>query len=427
MPDQPFAGDRSTARLYRAVMGEALAKHYLPIFERFDDRGVAGPSWNSAAALFHLGWLIHHRLWKALAGWLALVAVLALIVTGVWQYALDWPVGVKLGGSLAVALFACLVPGLWGSAWLHDGLRQRMIDTVRREPSLDAACEALSAAARRRQRQNTWALAGFLGSGVLVALLWLMVPWGSLKDPEAPSRPKSVEIVTTPASPSNAPTPGRDEAVHAEPSKAVETAVVDALADQDANAVETAALVAQASTPAAQASSDPIDGAVNVRGGDAPGAGAGSGGSLAVNHGAGELQKTVKPVASPATPPPSSAMRSSAAPGPRPSDSDKLAVEEQPNAATESAMQPAPIGDAKVRPFTNGFGVAVGMFSVMANAERVIAKLKGAGLPVVSDTVASSRGDLTRIRVGPFQRREQALAAAAKVRALGLDAKVFAP
>ena len=90
-------------------------------------------------------------------------------------------------------------------------------------------------------------------------------------------------------------------------------------------------------------------------------------------------------------------------------------------------MQPAPIGDAKVRPFTNGFGVAVGMFSVMANAERVIAKLKGAGLPVVSDTVASSRGDLTRIRVGPFQRREQALAAAAKVRALGLDAKVFAP
>ena len=427
MPDQPFAGDRSTARLYRAVMGEAQAKHYLPVFERFDDRGVAGPSWNGIAALFHLGWLIHHRLWKALVGWLALVAVLALIVTGVWRYALDWPVGVKLGGSLSVALFACLVPGLWGSAWLHDGLRQRMIDTVRSEPSLDAACEALSAFARRRQRQNTWALAGVLGSGTLVVLLWLMVPWGRLTDPEAPFQPKPVEIAAAPASQSNASTPGRDETFPAEPSRAVATVAVEPPGLQDEKKVEAAALAVQASTPAAHPSSDAINGDANAQGVDAPGAVDGQGGSLGVEQVAGGLQKPAKAVASPVSTPPPSAMRSSAAPGPRPPDSDKPAVEQRPNAATTSAIRPEPIGDAKVRPFTHGFGIAVGMFAVKANAERVVAKLTGADLPVVSDSVASSRGDLTRIRVGPFQEREQAQAAAAKVRALGLDAKVFAP
>jgi cell division septation protein DedD len=427
MPDQPFAGDRSTARLYRAVMGEAQAKHYLPTFERFDDRGVAGPSWNGAAALFHLGWLIHHRLWKALVGWLALVAVLALIVTGLWRYAFDWPVGVKLGGSLSVALFACLVPGLWGSAWLHDGLRQRMIDTVRSEPSLDAACEALSAAARRRQRQNTWALAGFLGSGTLVALLWLMVPWGRLTGPEAPSRPKPVEIAAAPPSRSKASTPGLDETVHTEPSRAVATDAVAAPVPQDEKKVEAAALAAQASTSAAPSSSDALNGALNAKRVDSRGADTGQGGSLGVEQVAGGLEKSAKAVALPASSPPPSAMRSSAVPGPRPPDSDKPAVEQRPNAATKSAIQPEPTGDAKVRPFANRFGIAVGMFAVKANAERVAARLTGADLPVVSDSVASSRGDLTRIRVGPFQQREQAQAAAAKVRALGLDAKVFAP
>lgn len=80
-----------------------------------------------------------------------------------------------------------------------------------------------------------------------------------------------------------------------------------------------------------------------------------------------------------------------------------------------------------VRPRVHGYGVNVGMFSVEANAQRVKALLSGAGLPVLEDPVESARGTLTRMRVGPFERREQAEAAAEKVKALGLEARVYEP
>ena len=46
---------------------------------------------------------------------------------------------------------------------------------------------------------------------------------------------------------------------------------------------------------------------------------------------------------------------------------------------------------------------------------------------MLADPVESARGPLTRIRVGPFEQREQAEAAAKAVRALGLEARVYAP
>jgi cell division septation protein DedD len=74
-----------------------------------------------------------------------------------------------------------------------------------------------------------------------------------------------------------------------------------------------------------------------------------------------------------------------------------------------------------------GYGVSVGLFAVPENAKQAQAKLLEAGLPVLSDPIESARGPLTRIRVGPFNSREQAQAAAERVRALGLDARVYAP
>lgn len=74
-----------------------------------------------------------------------------------------------------------------------------------------------------------------------------------------------------------------------------------------------------------------------------------------------------------------------------------------------------------------GYGVSVGLFAVPANGERVQAKLAAAGLPVLSDPIESARGPLTRLRVGPFDSREQAQAAAKRVRSLGLDARIYAP
>lgn len=91
---------------------------------------------------------------------------------------------------------------------------------------------------------------------------------------------------------------------------------------------------------------------------------------------------------------------------------------------TEATKPPA-AADAVVR--VKGHGVSVGLFTVPENAERTRAKLADAGLPVLSDPIESARGSLTRVRVGPFERRDQAQAAAQRVRALGLDARVYAP
>jgi len=94
-----------------------------------------------------------------------------------------------------------------------------------------------------------------------------------------------------------------------------------------------------------------------------------------------------------------------------------------------SAMPPAveaksAINDVAVR--VRGYGVSVGLFGVAANAARAKAKLEAAGLPVLSDPIESARGPLTRVRVGPFESRDQAQAAAKRVLALGLDARVYA-
>lgn len=103
-----------------------------------------------------------------------------------------------------------------------------------------------------------------------------------------------------------------------------------------------------------------------------------------------------------------------------------------PPPATPVAAEPAvPPADAAapeaIRPRIRSHGVAVGMFADPVNAQRAEARLREAGLPVLSDPVESSRGTLTRVRVGPLPDRAAADAAARQVRDLGLEARVYGP
>jgi cell division protein FtsN len=107
-------------------------------------------------------------------------------------------------------------------------------------------------------------------------------------------------------------------------------------------------------------------------------------------------------------------------------------VKADPSTSSSPPSSPTPPGEAvpvaeKRRLLGRGYGVAVGMFVVPANADRVVARLTEAGLPVVTDPVESARGRLTRVRVGPFESRAHADAAAVRIRALNLDARVYAP
>ena len=409
-------GERSTARLYRATLGEAAAERYLPVFARFDDQGLAGPVWSSAAAFFHLGWLLHHRLWLALSGCLVLATGVVLGIVGLWYVAPGWPTGIKLGASLALAFGAMLVPGLWGLAWLHTQTRRRMIAAVERAATVDGACEALAVQARDRQRRNTWGLVGGLSAVALAVVLGFTVPWDQLgqASPVSAETPLAGPVPSAPPVPTETPVPASDPTsvvtppVEASPERQPAPdplPVTPPVVDLKPGSVEPSP-----TADAAQAPGAPVVLAMAEVGVAAPG----PGGRMRA-----PAKKAVPGVqAEPQRLPPPAVDK--------PVDRAQMA-----NAASAvphmSASQGALADYGDIRPRVKGFGVSVGMFAVADNAERVKAQLAGAGLPVLSDPVDSARGRLTRVRVGPFEQRAQAEAAAAKIKALGLEARVYTP
>jgi DedD protein len=82
--------------------------------------------------------------------------------------------------------------------------------------------------------------------------------------------------------------------------------------------------------------------------------------------------------------------------------------------------EPAP----KAADIKGGFVVQVGAFRDAENAQQLVARMKEAKLPVVTDVVAVSGGKVTRVRVGPYAKREQADAALAQVKLTGADGKI---
>jgi cell division septation protein DedD len=72
-----------------------------------------------------------------------------------------------------------------------------------------------------------------------------------------------------------------------------------------------------------------------------------------------------------------------------------------------------------------GFYINVGLFAVPSNGSNAFKKIEDSGLPVFSDTVETKKGQLTRVRVGPFATRALADASARTIRTLKLDAIVF--
>ena len=71
------------------------------------------------------------------------------------------------------------------------------------------------------------------------------------------------------------------------------------------------------------------------------------------------------------------------------------------------------------------FYINVGLFAEDSNARKAHAKLIDAGLASFTQELDSPKGKRTRVRVGPFDTRSEADAAAEKIRALKLDAVVF--
>ena len=410
--------DNAMAAMSRLALGPVNTDYYLKVFERFDDTGRTTTTWNWAACLCTLNWMLFRQLWGAALVYVAAAEGLALIVFGVGRSFLHWPVGIELGVLGAFAVLAFAVPGLYGNAILYADIRKRIARALAASRTVPEACALLEKQASSRKRLQVLVLANVvLGLAALIAYLALSPsdvkplaleataaaqaasatkPLGAMPVPEAegaPTLPMPAPEVTTEPPPAPAP-----------------QAPAAALKPAPAPVASAPLAVAQApATTAVQKSAEPPAPVPSASSTPSPAAAKAS------------TPKPATPPASTRAPAPA-ASATATAPARRDAASRAAArtKPKTPAAAASSADTTLPtVGTAQ------GYYINVGLFAEEANARKTQARLLNEGLPAFRQELNNSKGRRIRVRVGPYATRAQADTAAEAIRAMALDAVVF--
>jgi DedD protein len=132
------------------------------------------------------------------------------------------------------------------------------------------------------------------------------------------------------------------------------------------------------------------------------------------------------PAASSAVPPPTPvAAKPAEAPAPAPVKPSEPLAPPKPVVAAAPAPTPKPAAPATAAAATGRFVVQIGAFAEASAVRDVRSKAEKAGLATFTQTVDTSDGRRTRVRVGPFASREEAEKAAAQAKAAGLGGSVL--
>ena len=436
--------DNAMTALSRLALGPVNTDYYLAVFERFDSTGRTTTTWNWAACLATLNWMVFRQLWGAALVYVAAAEGLALIVFGIGRSFLNWPPGVELGVLGAFAVLAFAVPGLYGNAILYADIRKRIARALAASRTVPEACALLEKQASSRKRLQMVVLAnGALGVAALIAyLVW------SPSD----TKPLALEPAVTVAQATAAAT------------AASPLATTPQANPQAAGQVEAAAVAeptpASATEPTSVAASEPAAPLVAAsRSGPAPAPAATQ--AAAAPAQAPAAAKASAPAPSRAAPPPaepttaarpaSAAASKAAASSPTPgkaaasTPSSRASATATPTAPAASAPAPrreaasrasapakakAPAAAASDTPVPTvgtaaGYYINVGLFAEEANARKTQARLLNEGLPAFRQELNNAKGRRIRVRVGPYDSRAQADAAAESIRAMALEAVVF--
>lgn len=397
--------DNAMTALSRLALGPVNTDYYLEVFERFDSTGRTTTTWNWAACLCTLNWMLFRQLWGAALVYVAAAQGLALILWGIGRSFLQWPMGVELGVLGAVAVLAFAVPGLYGNAILYADTRKRVARALAASRTVTEACALLEKQASSRTRLRMVVLANLL-LGAAALLAYLVLGPSGVK-PLALEPAVTVAQATAAASAASA-----TQALQSTPVPVTDTppAAAQRPTEETATGQAAAALAAPPSPPAAP-----------------------------------DSQPTTPPppepptaplaVATPATPPPSAQALPASAAAPAPKASTTTNAPSRRDAASRAvstsktkAAPSAAAVDAQPQPTVGkapGFYINVGLFAEEANARKTQARLLNEGLPAFRQELNNSKGRRIRVRVGPYATRAQADAAAQTIRAMSLDAIVF--
>lgn len=422
--------EHSTTALYRAAIGDISNGYYLPRFTRFEAADRPGLSWNWAAALNTLNWLMFRQLWHAALVYSGSIVALALLLFGIGKLVFQFSEGTQWGLLAALVGLAFALPGLGGNALYYLATRQRVQNALAKNQTVPEACAQLTQEASTRKGLIILAVC----NAVVLAVGAQSYAMFSGFEP----LPAGTPVAVTPAPEARNVASGR--AVDATTLEATKPAVSTA----PAPAASAPATQAPPIAPSASASTAAVPKAASTASApaSAPQAKAPAPAASATQKPASAPTRPAPQAAAAPSTPPSSAPKPSAKATPDKPSAPKTDSVPTPlrsaaaaNAAREVAAaqgQSAPAAQATPRavaaspaPAIGGrFIVNVGLFADSNNARNALVKLMDAELPVVSKEVRFPKGNRTRIQVGPFDTLAEADAAADKVRALELEARV---
>lgn len=418
--------DKAITSLYRAALGPVNTERYMPVFARLDAVGRTLTSWHWSACFFTLGWMVFRRLWGAALVYVAAAEGVALLVFGVGRPLLQWPQAVEWGVVGAFAVVGSVIPGLYAHAILHADIRKRVTSALAASANIPQACDLLAAQAVSRKR-----LHGVIGGHALIVaaalLAYVLFPQGLFDAPAAQPAAAAQQPASRAAS-WNQPEPtlatASRTAVTASASASASPASAQAPRPEPDAGI--AALAASAPLPAAAPSSSASAPAA------APAPTKPASQASATSAQSPDTPRSVKSAAANTekrtAPPPASrasAPAKASTPAPAASKTASATKSAEPARPKPTAAAKAPVEDLATVGSAPGFYINVGLFAEESNARKAQSRLLNEGLPAFRQTLDGAKGTRVRVRVGPYASRSQAEAAAATVKALGLEAVVF--
>ncbi len=453
--------DNAMNALYRAALGPMNTAYYLPVFDRFDATGRTTTTWNWAASMFTLGWMVFRQLWSPALVYVAAAEGLALLVFALGRVLLQWPQGIEWGVLATVAVLAFAVPGMYGNAMLHTDIRKRIARALAASRTVPEACDMLAGQASTRRRLQLVVL-GHAAIVAAAALAYLLIPQdGSPRrfamEPEvtvaqatsasaaasAPVAAGTVGTVTEAAAGSDAGASAASAAPEAAPGAAPVAAPVAAATAASPSPAATATPGPAAAPPHAATSTTPPTNASPPPSATPSAQTPGTAPASAPAAEPSAPARTAPPAAAPA--PSASSARKAGSTPPRDTASQRAAASPSPaadapapapaasrsaskpakgaastaGAATGDAALPAPVGSLP------GYYINVGLFADEANARKAQARLLNEGLPAFRQELSTAAGPRIRVRVGPYATKAQADKTAAAIRGMQLEAVVF--